>query len=49
MACYDVWLGDGAADKMTGGGTGQNDRRWNLSTRMDKIRNEYIRGAAQVE
>lgn len=22
MACYDVWFGDGAADKMTGGGTG---------------------------
>ena len=47
-----VRAGDGGTDEKTGGGAG-GGRVENVKislgvTRMDKIRNEYIRGTAQV-
>ena len=47
-----VRAGDGGTDEKTRGGAGGGrvEARFSLGvTRMDKIRNEYIRGTAQVD
>ena len=43
-----VRAGDGGTDEKTGGGAGGGTVAELGVTRMDKIRNEYIRGTAQV-